>query len=102
MSTTGLGLVGALGLTSDDYRKAQVWLKGAEIPGYDASVWRRDHLGYAIRYSDYGNRDSDYGWEIDHIVATALGGSDDITNLRPLHWRNNASHGGTLAGLLSR
>ncbi|MBN8982099.1 MAG: HNH endonuclease [Rhizobiales bacterium] len=88
-------------LTFDHHRKLAVWAKGNLIPGYDPAIWRRDAFGHAIRFSDYGDRQSDHGWEIDHIVATALGGADDISNLRPLHHTNNSTLGGLLGGLLN-
>ena len=75
-----------------------VWLKGHIIEGYDPNVWRRDDYGNAIRRTDYGNRQSDWGWEIDHILAVTLGGADHISNLRPLHYRANAALGGVLSG----
>ena len=98
-SQLGLGLLGAFGLT-DESRKIAVWVKGHIAPGYDPTVWRRDDFGYVIRFSDYGDRQSEYGWEIDHIFASGVGGSDDLSNLRPLHHAKNASLGGTLSGLL--
>ena len=58
-----------------------VWLRGRRIRGIDASVWRLDHLGRVIRFADYGNRSSHYGWRVVRIDA---GGSDDIANLRPV------------------
>lgn len=85
-----------------DSRKIAVWAKGQIIQNYDPAVWRRDAFGHAIRYSDYGDRNSTYGWEIDHIHASALGGSDDLSNLRPLHCKNNAGLGGLLGGILNR
>ena len=45
-----------------------VWTKGSIVPGEDPTMWRRDHHGNLIRFDDYGNRDSVYGWEIDHIT----------------------------------
>ena len=103
MSTNyGLGLLGAFGTLTEESRKIAVWAKGRVIAGYDASIWRHDDFGFVIRFSDYGDRNSEYGWEIDHIIASALSGPDNITNLRPLHHRKNASLGGTLGGLLNR
>ena len=86
---------------SDERRKRTVWNKGTPIPGYDPNVWRRDAHGNAMRFSDHGNRDSKYGWEIDHIRAVALGGSDDLSNLRPLRCSVNASLGGILGNALT-
>ena len=40
----------------------------------DSDEWRRDHNGSAMWFSDYGDRNSDYGWEIDHIVPSSLAG----------------------------
>jgi 5-methylcytosine-specific restriction endonuclease McrA len=75
--------------------KAQVWAKGTDIAGYDRNTWRYDKCGKLMKYADHGNRDSAYGWEIDHIKPKALGGGDDITNLQPLHWENNMRKGDT-------
>lgn len=72
-----------------------VWRKAAVVPGYEAGIWRRDACGAIIRRSDYANRQSEYGWEIDHVVPVALGGRDDFSNLQPLNWRNNAKKGDT-------
>lgn len=101
--TTPFSLAQILGgLGSDETRKLAVWSKGQIIPGYDASLWRYDAYGHVIAFSEYGNRQSAHGWEIDHIVAVAIGGSDHISNLRPLHCMNNAALGGILGGLLKR
>ena len=69
--------------------KLAVWKKGTSIDGYDSNIWRRDKCGKAMKYSDHGDRQSKYGWEIDHINPVANGGDDNINNLQPLHWENN-------------
>jgi len=63
-----------------------VWEKGEVIQGNDPSRWRKDQCGAWIGRAEYGDRDSQYGWEIDHISP---GGSDALSNLRPLQWKNN-------------
>ena len=66
-----------------------VWRKGHPIEGYDPASWRRDDYGRVMRYSDYGDRTSEFGWEIDHIVKKEHGGTDSLSNLRPLNWVSN-------------
>ena len=73
-----------------------VWRKGRIVGDNDPNVWRKDKCGAWIRRSEYGNRDSQYGWEIDHINPN---GSDQLSNLQPLQWRNNARKGDGPDGL---
>ncbi len=65
-----------------------VWSKG-HIKGNDPLMWRADDCGAWIMRSHYGKRNSEYGWEIDHIKPVSEGGTDELSNLRPLHWENN-------------
>jgi hypothetical protein len=94
------GLVGDGARRYTDAQIQAVWNKGIIIPGYDAAVWRWDAQGNVMYRADHGDRSSPHGWEIDHFpVPASFGGSDDLSNLRPLHWRANAQHGGALTGL---
>ena len=65
-----------------------VWDKGEVTANADPEVWRKDACGAWIRRDFYGDRDSQFGWEIDSVVPKSDGGDDDLLNLRPLHWRN--------------
>lgn len=64
-----------------------VWRKATLEPGLTG--FRKDVCGASMFRSRYGDRSSTYGWEIDHIKPVALGGTDDLSNLRPLQWENN-------------
>jgi hypothetical protein len=99
---SGLFGLGGLGTTFTEARKLAVWAKGEIIQGFDPAVWRRDAFGSVMRYGDYGDRNLTNGWEIDHIHPSALLGSDDISNLRPLNCTNNAGLGGLLSGIFKR
>jgi hypothetical protein len=71
----------------------RVWQMAEVSPGYNPAYVRKDVCGALIQYSDYGNRDSSYGWEIDHIIPTSLGGTNTYNNVQPLQWKNNCSKG---------
>jgi hypothetical protein len=69
-----------------------VWNKAQSVPGFDASIYRKDSCGAWIQRSAYGDL-GDYGWEVDHIRPVAHQGTDDLSNLQPLHWQNNRGKG---------
>lgn len=81
------------GRNFNELLKALVWSRAAHCLGNDPRYWRVDPCGAPIYLYDYGDTTSKYGWEIDHILAVALGGGDDPRNLQVLQWSNNRSKG---------
>lgn len=76
-----------------------VWDRATKVDGYDPTRFRKDACGAWIIRDKYGDSDSIYGWQIDHIVPRSLleenGFSDEEIdnqlNLRALQHENNAS-----------
>ena len=56
----------------------KVWEKGVIVSNDYKDEWRKDQCGAWINRNQYGKPDS-------------KGGSDALYNIRPLHWKNNAS-----------
>ena len=75
----------------EDLKRA-CWARTSPVSGHlNSWDFRKDCLGNVVRYADFGNRHSPFGWELDFIVARALGGSDDPKNLQALHWKATAA-----------
>ena len=72
----------------------QIWNKAIIITDFDSTIYRKDSCGAWIIRSHYGERDSEYGWEIDHLISKKHGGNDEISNLRPLQWQNKSNKSG--------
>lgn len=81
------------GVSFAEQIKTAVWTKGIIVPGNDSAYFRQDIYGSWMSWAEYGNRQSNMGWEIDHIQAVANNGSDDLYNLQPLQWNNNVQKG---------
>ena len=85
---------------SDDLLNV-LWEKANPVDGYDSTLVRKDPCGAWIQRDKYNDRDSDFGWEVDHVYPQALlkekGADldeiDNIANLRAFNWHNNVSKG---------
>lgn len=81
-----------MSFTADTIQK--VWEKAEIVEYADPNEWRKDQCGAWIGRKYYGNRNSQYSWEIDHTTPISSGGTDDLSNLHPLQWQNNAAKEG--------
>jgi hypothetical protein len=68
-----------------------VWDRGQAVEKFNPQKWRKDACGAWISRDQHGNTNSDFGWEIDHIRPVANGGTDELSNLLPLQWKNAAN-----------
>lgn len=80
---------------STDGKKDVVWNKAKRIRGKDPNKYRKDPYGREMFYDSYG-KDSEKGWELDHIKPASRGGSDATVNLQALNTRLNRAKGDTL------
>ena len=72
----------------------QVWDRTViPVENYDPAFIGSDCCGALIVRSEYGNTNSQFGWEIDHVYPQSAGGDDYIDNLRAMHWQNNRAKG---------
>ena len=67
-------------------KRVTIWNRAAPIPGCDKAIWRCDDQGRVIRWSDYDDRFSRYGWTVapghdESRLARALG----MATGRPVH-----------------
>lgn len=81
----------------DAVEKYVLWERATKIHGADPAVWRQDRFGWWIRFDQYGEL-SDFGWEKDHLVPSALGGADTPSNYAATHWHNNRKKGARFIG----
>jgi 5-methylcytosine-specific restriction endonuclease McrA len=85
----------AQGRNFDSRTIQKVWEKSPIVPGQSGETHRFDACGVVIYRTSYG-KETDMGWEIDHIVPVAEGGTDDLSNLQALQSSLNAQKGDSL------
>jgi hypothetical protein len=70
----------------DDLTIVEVWRKA--IPYKRFELYKKDIYGSLMFYDDFGI-ESENGWEVGYIKPVNNGGTDDLENLHPVHWKNN-------------
>ena len=86
----------------EDLKRA-AWARTSPVSGQmNAWEFRRDAFGNLVRYADFGNRHSPFGWELDHIISRSAGGSTDPENLQALHWKATAARTEVPSSLVKR
>jgi hypothetical protein len=68
--------------------KELVWENAEVFENYDPKMWRKDPCGACISWREFRKR-TKYGWNVDHILPKAKGGTNHIFNLCAMHWENN-------------
>ena len=75
--------------------KEKVWNTADTIKGKCPTKYRSDVYGNTLYNASYG-KNTDMGWQIDHIKPSSRGGSDTLRNLQALNSNINMSKGNTL------
>lgn len=65
-----------------------VWMKRGKRHSWGPN-WGYDVYGNSIKLEDYGNLNSQWGWDIDHSKPKAAGGTDHLNNLQPMQTYHN-------------
>ncbi|MBU4433762.1 MAG: hypothetical protein PSX79_08570 [bacterium] len=69
-------------------KRVQAWESCPRIPGCDKAMWRQDADGRVIRWADFGDRFSHYGWEMRMRPSTGLlGRTFHRQTVEAIHWR---------------
>ena len=64
----------------EDLKRA-AWARTSPVSSANAWDIRKDCLGNLVRYTDFGNRNSPFGWELDYM------GHASPENLQALNWK---------------
>ncbi len=64
----------------------RVWAYAQIVRGSDPDVWRKDEFGAWIHRGDYGNRASEFGWQIAECGFRLR--DQGVAALRPMQWQN--------------
>lgn len=75
-----------------------VWEKAKTSYGFDPDHFRFDENNALIKFSEFGNQNSMFGWMIDHIRPLCKGGCDEFHNMQALHWENKITKGNSYPG----
>ena len=60
-----------------------VWNKGIIVPGVNPAIRRKDMCGAWIDWLAFGDRDSNVGWEVDHMIPLSKGAESNPRSLPP-------------------
>ena len=71
-----------------DAQKQTAWNKAkiVENDNDKGKVWRKDLADAWIKFTDYGDQESDYGWEVDHAFPESKGGGTEDYNIQAMNW----------------
>ena len=75
--------------TQEQIRK--VWEKATIVSRNNPRMFRKDSYGAWIAWKHYGDRNSDFGWEICSKNENSNSFQFQIANLHPLQWENYLS-----------
>ena len=64
----------------EDLKRA-AWARTSPVSSANAWDIRKDCLGNLVRYTDFANRHSPFGWELEYM------GSQEPENLQALNWK---------------
>ncbi len=71
----------------------QAWSESHTVVGFDPKLVRLECCGAFIFKNAYGDTNSKFGWEVEHVYPYSKGGKNDPINLRAMQWENNRSKG---------